>query len=766
MRKKTMVGILTALLLAGPVWAQGSGKAPEAAHNSFGVFGDACVDTGEVDLGLTRELGSKKTRINLLWDWIEPQKNQFHSDKADRVIEAHYREGIDIVATICCNSTWGTTYTQGVDTHTSSFPKDIPAYIRFIKVVVNRYKPAIKYWQLENEVGDKRLFPTQYWDGTVAEYVELLRITNQAIKSVDPGAKVVLSGIPLPAFIMAYDEGDTNLRMVLEYMLQHSKDHCDVIDFHQYCNIDRLNRGIAHLKRKMNEYYGYEKELICTESGDLSLMQFADHLVPGGYVPIVAELLAIPEVYGAFIRYLRAGMNPEMNPEGAKTFVHFLKTHPESQPILERYQAENLVKRITYALSQGVQQVMWLGIRDYSPENAVDWFWVFMPLTDADGRKKPHYYSYRIMIEKLKGFSEAQTIVFDDEKVVLRFDFEDRDPAHVTWSRGDAIEVNLAPLLTTSKAYISHIVTELNLENNPINPAPEVIEATSIPISETPVFVEPYPQDATPQDPSGLEAELLEPVDVQPRTGLSWEDNSDNEIGFIIERGTDGVNFSEIAEVGVDRAGYTDSDIQPGFTYYYRVYAYNDLGSSFNSNIEKCEIPNVVRIDLITPERGDAGSILYIFGRNFGIAQDIPQGVVFSGNGVTAGAQVIIWSPNFILCRVPDLAAAAYDVRVAREVAGQSNAGQYTVKPKITAMTPSSGTNRIEVEISGTGFGVQDEYSKVYFYHGNRRKFADIIEWSNNYIKCLVPAYPPGLCSVRVKKWIGRSNAKIFTITP
>ncbi len=62
---------------------------------------------------------------------------------------------------------------------------------------------------------------------------------------------------------------------------------------------------------------------------------------------------------------------------------------------------------------------------------------------------------------------------------------------------------------------------------------------------------------------------------------LAWNDNSDDENGFMIERkaGVDGA-FQQIGSVGVDQVAYTDATLSKGSTYCYRVAAYNDGGLS------------------------------------------------------------------------------------------------------------------------------------------------------------------------------------------
>ena len=57
---------------------------------------------------------------------------------------------------------------------------------------------------------------------------------------------------------------------------------------------------------------------------------------------------------------------------------------------------------------------------------------------------------------------------------------------------------------------------------------------------------------------------------------LFWEDQSNNELGFVIERKTGSMGtYGKIATVGEDVTSYTDKKLTKGSTYYYRVSAFN-----------------------------------------------------------------------------------------------------------------------------------------------------------------------------------------------
>jgi len=74
---------------------------------------------------------------------------------------------------------------------------------------------------------------------------------------------------------------------------------------------------------------------------------------------------------------------------------------------------------------------------------------------------------------------------------------------------------------------------------------------------------------------------------------LSWQDNSDNENGFMIEKSISGncsTGFVEIARVGVNISLWADDLAQPGDCY--RVAAFGDGGVSGYTNA--AQVPPVL----------------------------------------------------------------------------------------------------------------------------------------------------------------------------
>lgn len=89
-------------------------------------------------------------------------------------------------------------------------------------------------------------------------------------------------------------------------------------------------------------------------------------------------------------------------------------------------------------------------------------------------------------------------------------------------------------------------------------------------------------RQAAPAAPSGLIAQSLDPT-FQIR--LNWIDGSGNEAGFVVERGTDGVNFRQIATVAANVTQYNNTGLSASTRYFYRVSAFNEVGSSGYTNV-------------------------------------------------------------------------------------------------------------------------------------------------------------------------------------
>ena len=92
---------------------------------------------------------------------------------------------------------------------------------------------------------------------------------------------------------------------------------------------------------------------------------------------------------------------------------------------------------------------------------------------------------------------------------------------------------------------------------------------------------------AIPAPPSNLAATVFSSSQI----ALTWNDNSDNESGFRVERSLNGNSFSSIATLPAGTVTYTDSGLTASTEYYYRIAAFNAAGSSLSDTVNATTFP-------------------------------------------------------------------------------------------------------------------------------------------------------------------------------
>jgi hypothetical protein len=130
-----------------------------------------------------------------------------------------------------------------------------------------------------------------------------------------------------------------------------------------------------------------------------------------------------------------------------------------------------------------------------------------------------------------------------------------------------------------------------------------------------------------PAAPSNLVATVVSATQID----LSWQDNSDTESGFRIERSQDGFNFTEVGMVGSNITAFSDTTVFANTTFFYRVLAFNSFGNSNPSNIADATTPPPPPppdpVINVTPDSIDFGSV--------GGSQPATRSVTVSNEGGT-----------------------------------------------------------------------------------------------------------------------------------
>ncbi len=149
----------------------------------------------------------------------------------------------------------------------------------------------------------------------------------------------------------------------------------------------------------------------------------------------------------------------------------------------------------------------------------------------------------------------------------------------------------------------------------------------------------PQPPTAPPAAPTALSAIAFSGIQIE----LIWTDNANNEDGFRIEQSANGVDFTEIATVGVNATSYSVTGLQVSTPYYFRVRSYNTfntLSYSAYSNIASAVTDSTTpTLDFSSGFAGAASSLNFVGGSSInGTRLEITD-----GGGSEARA---VWTKN------------------------------------------------------------------------------------------------------------------------
>lgn len=149
-------------------------------------------------------------RQTFRWDEIEPRRGEYAWGMHDGLVAAAAENGIRVLPIIFATPKWQAADPKPgakVTPTTTMPPKDMQAFADYASLLAKRYGPGgtfwkdhpdleplpIRSWQVWNEPNLKA-----YWGGrpNQNEYLDMLRLTGDALHAVDPGAEIVTGGVP------------------------------------------------------------------------------------------------------------------------------------------------------------------------------------------------------------------------------------------------------------------------------------------------------------------------------------------------------------------------------------------------------------------------------------------------------------------------------------------------------------------------------------------------------------------------------------------
>lgn len=120
------------------------------------------------------------------WDWVEPSRDVFTWTCMDRVIDAERAQGLEILGLLDYTAGWAVGESRSV----SPTPPPLDRWANYVRKTAEHYKGRVNTWEVWNEPNF-----AHFWAGSKAQYADLLRVTYDTIKSVDPSARVLAPAV-------------------------------------------------------------------------------------------------------------------------------------------------------------------------------------------------------------------------------------------------------------------------------------------------------------------------------------------------------------------------------------------------------------------------------------------------------------------------------------------------------------------------------------------------------------------------------------------
>jgi Beta-galactosidase len=213
MRRRLTIPVLLALLATALFLGAQSGDAappPRAPHSFFGIVPQTSLTPEDAEYMKAGGIGT--VRLPLSWASVQPTaKSQYDWSSFDAGVEIAARAGLEVLPSVGSPPPW---IARKPTTMPINNAKARSAWSAFLAAAVARYGPGGEFWKVHAKEGVNyepalpKPVPIRSWQiwnesnffyfafpVSPQRYGKLVTISSQAIKSVRPGAKVVLSGL-------------------------------------------------------------------------------------------------------------------------------------------------------------------------------------------------------------------------------------------------------------------------------------------------------------------------------------------------------------------------------------------------------------------------------------------------------------------------------------------------------------------------------------------------------------------------------------------
>ena len=153
------------------------------------------LDDVDRDFALFRELGIRTWRGSFGWDDYEPARDEFDFDWLHRFADRAAARGIRLRPYLGYTPDWAAAGRKGDSAVWNDPPERLQDWAGFVIRLASEMKrhPNVLSYEIYNEENTH-----EWWDGSAAEYESVLVTASRAIRSVQPGAQVLLGGMVGP----------------------------------------------------------------------------------------------------------------------------------------------------------------------------------------------------------------------------------------------------------------------------------------------------------------------------------------------------------------------------------------------------------------------------------------------------------------------------------------------------------------------------------------------------------------------------------------
>lgn len=136
---------------------------------------------------------------------INPGKGIYYWEEWDEIFGYIRKYGFDVMATTVYTPQWASSYadaegtvgttkvaSSGIFSYACAPPTNTGYYTNFLECLAERYGDVIDSWEVWNEMNPL----SRFWEnGTVDDYVELIKASKAKIDEIQPGDEVIMGGL-------------------------------------------------------------------------------------------------------------------------------------------------------------------------------------------------------------------------------------------------------------------------------------------------------------------------------------------------------------------------------------------------------------------------------------------------------------------------------------------------------------------------------------------------------------------------------------------